>query len=343
MDGRIPAVAEAVASLAASARSGEMDGGTALAALTAVRALAAEMERCELALMDALRDAGVSWGQVAAAMGAARRQTAQKRHADLAARHPAPASGDAAPAAGEPATPPPALPGADGDAGESPGPRTDAERSAMMRHRPVPGLGKEWTYALPSESSSDAILWWNRTTRAGGARQAWPRKGWEPTGKVSWTGIGTPQPSRLKALQYAAERFEARRRKETIAGPDVPLPGLPGWCLRQTLAQKDRRAWQVIAPDGAVAGTVYPGWSGRHWSAESGDPAWEYHRGIAVTPWEPELAATSDGDEWKTRDAAAYGVAAGHDETVPAPSEALALAAAARQRRKEERAAGEPA
>ena len=105
MDGRIPAVAEAVASLAASARSGEMDGGTALAALTAVRALGAEMERCELALMDALRDAGVSWGQVAAAMGAARRQTAQKRHADLAARHPA--SGDAAPAAGEPPLPRP--------------------------------------------------------------------------------------------------------------------------------------------------------------------------------------------------------------------------------------------
>ena len=130
-----------------------------------------------------------------------------------------------------------------------------------MRHRPVPGLGKEWTYALPSESSSDAILWWNRTTRAGGARQAWPRKGWEPTGTVSWTGIGPSQPSRLKALQYAAERFEARRRKETIAGPDVPLPGLPGWCLRQTLAQKDRRAWQVIAPGGAVAGTVCPGWS----------------------------------------------------------------------------------
>jgi hypothetical protein len=333
LDGRLTAVAEAVASLAAGARAGEMDGGAALAAFTAVRALSAEMERCELALMDALRDSGVPWGQVAAAMGAARRQTAQKRHADLAARHPVPAGG-------APAAPPsPDLPG-DGDAGESPRPQTDEEWSASMRHRPVPGLGKEWTYALPSESSSDAILWWNKTTRAGGARHTWPRKGWEPTGKFSWIGTGPSQPSRLKALQYAAEMFEARRRKETIAGPDVPLPGLPGWCLRQTLAQKDRRTWQVIAPDGAVAGTVYPGWSGsrRHWSAESGDPAREFHHGIAVTPWEPGLRAGADGDEWRTRDAAAYGVAAEHDETVPAPSEALALAAAGRQRRKEEHA-----
>jgi hypothetical protein len=340
VDGRLPAVAEAVASLAASARAGELDAGAALEALAAVRALSAGMERCELALMDALRDAGVPWGQVAAAMGAARRQTAQKRHADLAARHPAPTSEDAPPAA----APPHDLPGA-GDAGEAPRPRTDEEWSASMRHRPVPGLGKEWTYALPSESSGDAILWWNKTTRAGGARQAWPRKGWEPTGKFSSVGTGPSQPSRLKALQYAAEIFEARRRKETIAGPDVPLPGLPGWCLRQTLAQKDRRTWQVVAPGGTVAGTVYPGWSGsrRHWSAETGDPAREHHHGIAVTPWEPGLGAGPDGEEWKTRDAAACGVAAEHDEAVPAPSEALALAAAGRLRRKEERAAGEPA
>jgi hypothetical protein len=340
LDGRLPAVADAVASLAASARAGDLDAGAALEALTAVRALSAGMERCELALMDALRDAGVPWSQVAAAMGAARRQTAQKRHADLAARHPAPATGGDAPPAAPPAAPPPALPG-DVDAGEAPPPRTDEEWSASMRHRPVPGLGKEWTYALPSESSGDAILWWNKTTRAGGARQAWPRKGWEPTGKFSYMASGPSQPSRLKALQYAAGTFEARRRKETIAGPDAPLPGLPGWWLRQTLAQKDQRTWQVIAPDGAVAGTVYPGWSGsrRHWAAETGDPAREYHHGIAVTPWEPGLQAGPDGEEWKTRDAAAYGVAAEHDETVPAPSEALALA----QRLKEERAAGKPA
>lgn len=338
MDGRLPAVAEAVASLAADARAGELDGEASLEALTAVRALSAGMERCELALLDALHDAGVPWSKVAAAMGSARRQSGQKRRSDLAARYASPA-----PEAGEAITVPPA----DGEAesgAEAPRPRTDAEWSASMRHHAVPGLGPEWTFAEPSESSSDAILWRDKVTRAGGARQArWPKKGWEPTGRFHWIGIGPDQSSRAKALRYAAEQFERERRKETPAGPDVPLAGLPGWALRQTLDEKDRRAWRVIAPDGAVAGLVSPAWGGRHWSASRGDPAREFYHPVAISPWEPGTAAGEDGSDWRTRDAAAYGVAAEHDESVPSPAEALALAAAERQRRKAERAAGEPA
>ena len=342
MDGRLPAVAEAVASLAASARAGDLDAAAALEALTAVRALSAGMERCELALLDAIHGAGVPWGQVAAAMGAARRQTAQKRHADLAARYPAPIGEGDIPAGGAPAAAPP--PGEDVGAGEAARPATDAEWSATMRHRPVAGLGKEWTFTEPSQSSSDVVLWRDRTTRAGGARRTWhPKAGWEAQGPGAWGRIGPVQPSRVKALAYAAEKFEHQRRSQTPAGPDVPLAGLPGWALRQTLEEKDRRVWRVIAPGGAVAGLVSPAWGGsRYWSASLGDPAREYYRPVAVYPGEPGLAA-GDGSDWRTRDAAAYGVAAEHDESIPSPAEALAVAAAERQRRKAERAAGDPA
>ena len=40
----------------------------------------------ELALIEAARDAGATWTRIAAALGARNRQTAQKRHADLARR-----------------------------------------------------------------------------------------------------------------------------------------------------------------------------------------------------------------------------------------------------------------
>jgi hypothetical protein len=344
VDTRLPAVAEAVASLAAGARAGELDGEAALAALTAVRALSAEMEKCELALLDALHGAGVPWSQVAAAMGSPRRQAAQKRRSDLAARHASPAPGSP-PGAGEPAAGDASQGEPSGsEAAGDPGSRAGEEPSRPLRHRQVPGLGPEWTFTEPSESSSDAILWRDKATRAGGAREArWPKKGWEPAGPRFWAGIGPSQSSRARALRYAAEKFEHQRRKETPAGPDVPLAGLPGWALRQTLEEKDRRAWRVIAPDGAVAGTVAPAWGGsRHWSASLGDPAREFYHPVAVDPWEAGMAA-GDGSDWKTRDAAAYGVAAEHDESVPSPAEALAAAAAERQRRKDARTAGEPA
>ncbi len=142
---------------------------------------------------------------------------------------------------------------------------------------------------------------------------------------------GGPQPSRVKALRIAAADFERRRRKETPAGPDVPLPGADGWKLRQTLAEKDARTWQVIAPDDTAAGTVRPSWTGaRCWAASLGDPASEHHYAIPVTPSsddERDLAA-GDGQEWKTRDAAAYAVAHEHDpDGTPTPAE--------RRRRKE--------
>ena len=90
----LASVAETLEGLSAAARAGSPDDTAALAALSAARSVAAELERSELALIEAARGAGATWTRIAAAMGARNRQTAQKRHADLARRHPRPPSVD---------------------------------------------------------------------------------------------------------------------------------------------------------------------------------------------------------------------------------------------------------
>ncbi len=103
MTGRPPAVdagaEEALAGLLSAARgSSPPDTATALAALSAARRLAGDLERGELALIEAARSGGASWSQISAAvLGARNRQTAQKRHAGLARRFPRPPSVDTAP------------------------------------------------------------------------------------------------------------------------------------------------------------------------------------------------------------------------------------------------------
>ncbi|MGH3126261.1 MAG: hypothetical protein ACRDND_35235, partial [Streptosporangiaceae bacterium] len=86
--------ATALASISGTARQGGMDARAALAAITAARKLAAELGHGELAFIEAARSGGATWSQIAAAMGAGNRQTAQKRHADLARRCPCPPSVD---------------------------------------------------------------------------------------------------------------------------------------------------------------------------------------------------------------------------------------------------------
>jgi len=83
-DDGLASVAETLAGLTAAARSGGLDDTAALSALAAARGLAAELERSELALIEAARDGGATWSRTATAMDARNRQTAQKRHADLA-------------------------------------------------------------------------------------------------------------------------------------------------------------------------------------------------------------------------------------------------------------------
>ncbi len=85
---------ETLASLTGAARRGGLDAPAALTALTAARHLAAELERSELALIEAARATDATWSQIAAAMGTRNRQTAQKRHADLSRRYPSPPPAD---------------------------------------------------------------------------------------------------------------------------------------------------------------------------------------------------------------------------------------------------------
>jgi hypothetical protein len=86
-----------IARVAAAALASGLGGTASLASLSAVRVLAAELDRSELALIEAARDGGATWSLIAAAMGARNRQTAQKRHADLTRRHPRPPAVDARP------------------------------------------------------------------------------------------------------------------------------------------------------------------------------------------------------------------------------------------------------
>jgi hypothetical protein len=74
--------------------AGGLDSASALASLADARRLAAELERSELALIEAARDAGATWSLISAAMGARNRQTTQKRHADLSRCCPRPPSAD---------------------------------------------------------------------------------------------------------------------------------------------------------------------------------------------------------------------------------------------------------
>lgn len=99
--GLLTAAAVAMAGISGTAGHGGMDAPAALAAITAARSLAAELEHGELAFIDAARGDGATWSQIAAAMGARNRQTAQKRRADLARRCTRPPSVDA-PVAPEP-------------------------------------------------------------------------------------------------------------------------------------------------------------------------------------------------------------------------------------------------
>jgi hypothetical protein len=77
--------------------SGSAPAGAGIAAvldrLGVARSLA-EIEHAELELIEAARDGGATWAQIAAALGARNRQTAQKRHADLSRRLPRPPAVD---------------------------------------------------------------------------------------------------------------------------------------------------------------------------------------------------------------------------------------------------------
>jgi len=63
-----------MASLSGAASRAGLDTAAALTSLTAARRLAADLEQAELALIEAARDGGATWSQIAAALGASNRQ-----------------------------------------------------------------------------------------------------------------------------------------------------------------------------------------------------------------------------------------------------------------------------
>lgn len=373
----------AISALATRARDGALDQAEALGAIAATRRLATALARAELPFLSAARSTDATWEQIARASGRTGRQGAQKRYRDLtdharrrqdipACEHLAdPALAAAVPSASRPEATAGARPGEAGEAQDAavpssstaprqpdepgpgaeplPDPDADPVSSQPLRHRRIDGLGDEWSFTV--EDNGDAVLWYDRTTRAGGARleDPWGRKKWAATSPNRTRLPAGVRPSRIRALRLAAERFERQRRENTPAGRDIPLTAAPGWSLRQTLADRDHKNWQVINPDDETAGTVHPSYPGAtSWTALSGSPA-GYQ--IPVTPVsstdDAEMAAPS-GEDWKTREAAAYAVV--HDilhyengTEALTPAQAVRKAAALRKARRTRPAPAEAA
>jgi len=225
----LTAAATALAGISGTAREDGMDTAAALAAITAARKLAAELEHGELAFIEAARGGGATWSQIAAAMGARNRQTAQKRHADLARRCPCPPSvdtesrrqetghddrpastsgpsagnspapartGKPAPDRGKDRPPPPAVPApAAAGAAASPAPPARSQRKQALP-KITSAIIAESQYELVRAPGHHETRAWHVLvggTRAGLVRPTWrgerSRPGWEP---VDSTGLALP-------------------------------------------------------------------------------------------------------------------------------------------------------
>lgn len=156
--GPLATAAEALARMRGTALKGTMDTADALAAITAARKLAAGLEHGELAFIDAARAGGATWSQIASAMGARNRQTAQKRHADLARRCPRPSAVD---------TPAPAVPVQD-ETGHDDGPAAGDPPARTRARTPAPdsGNGRPATPAAPADIAADTGAPPDRTARS---------------------------------------------------------------------------------------------------------------------------------------------------------------------------------
>ena len=196
------------------------DAATALAGLAATRAAAAYTERAELRLIQAARDGGATWQQIAAALGIKTRTGAQKRHADLSRRWPCPPAEDTtvpqtppqrqpdpappAPAPGTASTRGSAGPAAPRAASTAPAPASPAPPARKpgtgTRHPPDPritpgtiGNGHYDIVKAPGHAESRAWHVLVGGQRAGLVRPTWrgerTRPGWEA---VTNTGTALP-------------------------------------------------------------------------------------------------------------------------------------------------------
>jgi hypothetical protein len=265
-DKGLDGVIQALAGLTAAARGGGLDDTAALASLAAARRLADELERSELALIEAARDGGATWSTIAAAMGARNRQTAQKRHADLARRCPRPPSVD---------TPPPALHAPGSGITDDPGPAIrrgtksadkvprDREAAspkaalAAARRSPVPRITAaviaEGRYELVKAPGHAETRAWHVLVsgrRAGLVRPTWRRErsrpGWEGAGnagtalpaagigRVTAAGNARTRDAAAVSLLRALLRQQESSRAKPATEPCPPLvdAGRPGLVIR---------------------------------------------------------------------------------------------------------------
>ena len=182
-----------------------------------------------------------------------------------------------------------------------PEPVTQPEAVARV-FKPVPGLGADWS--ITDEYGEDSrTLWWKRTDRVGTVGHAWQagrRAGWQ-------TSHGPDRyPTRHKALTALATRYDLQRKQATPHA-SVPVQGLGGWQLTQSQADHDAKRWNVLAPDGEVAGILArPSWAPRSWEAFSG-----------TTPINP----AGGREVWKDRMSAARAIAQWHDPELTARQE----------------------
>ncbi len=233
------------------------DAATPLAGLAAARAAAACIERAELVLIQAARDGGATWQQIAAALGIKTRTGAQKRHADLSRRWPRPPAEDIVPQTPPPRRPDPAQPApapAAASARDSAGPA--APRPAFpapahaarkpgtgTRHPPDPkitpaiiGNGQYDIVKAPGHAESRAWHVLVAGQRAGLVRPTWrgerSRPGWEAitnagmalpatgTGRITAAGNArTRDAAAVSLLSTLLREQENQRRKRKQPSP----------------------------------------------------------------------------------------------------------------------------
>ena len=215
----LASVAETLAGLSAAARAGSLDDAAALAALSAVRQVTAELERGELALIEAARESGATWTRIAAATGARNRQTAQKRHADLTRRHPCPPAVD---------TPAPQIPDAGHDH-DIPEEKALVNQDALPKGTTRPPLG-------PANESGHARrrLRLGRLPRSGSARPL--RRSPTPSSPRAATNSSghptTPRHAPGASLSAACPQdWSARPGAGSAANPDGSPFDLSGLAL----------------------------------------------------------------------------------------------------------------
>jgi len=235
------------------------DAATALTGLAAARAAAAYTERAELRLIQAARDGGATWQQIAAALGIKTRTGAQKRYADLSRRWPRPPAEDTtvpqtppqrqpdpaqpAPAPGTARTHGSAGPSAPRAASTAPAPARPARKPGTgTRHAPDPeitpgtiGNGYYDIVKAPGHAESRAWHVLVGGQRAGLVRPTWhgerSRPGWEAvtnagtalpatgTGRITAAGNARTRAAAAVSLLNALLREQENQRRKRNSHP----------------------------------------------------------------------------------------------------------------------------